>query len=1587
MTQAEMWIASRKTSPRRAAKSLPAPAGGAARRSLPSKKHTPLRLTVLRQAQSAHKRQVTKIQAPTQIDHTKQAAIMLMTGHTAKGPSPRGNKTTPSFVAKKRSPAARASRTPRRSPKAPPTRTSKRGSASGSVSILEISDSTQCTTRSGSPLLPTPRKSALKGPGAARKHDSIKFDLSNLEPAPTSDDELTLHYSDTSSTQSPSPRKGIHSRSSRMLEKSLGTSPDVSRRSRSTLTAVSPESPRRKSSRGTLILQKALDASQSDDGYSRRTTRTLTDRSADATVASAFRTRTLSPRSPAQNLETYSIVDLVSMDSNESGRSTSVYNSAGSIDSSATAFGTPQNSIGRRTRSTIDPSTLLGSSTPYVKPTRSSSLKSQGSRKSSIKNSTNVSTRSSGPARRSKSLTTPENSRDTQRHISVNSTRISRASKSRSRINDTDLMLISSSDISQMEDASPLSSRRVSQKSPQNSPAPTRKSSRRSGGDATPDGSEKENQGTSTPQNRHSPEEAGTPVLSIQSLLDSSQSSFASQNSSRKGRGGSKRKTIGVIRSQPRGRPGVKSKSLSFTARRGLLRLSKDSSLASDKTDEGAPKPSNEKMVTPKSAVKLVQEAVKNKHSTAKKPQSKRSIIDDLNESDIVKQLFSSPVKRKLSQSMTEFSRKQLFDDDDDVVVNRRPTRNTIAVANRTPDNSILDRTEPITPEVFVSPIGTPADSPNLSGIKRLFRKNTPNNDLRNVRGVKGLLRTPRTRRSIKNDLSDVAGIKQVFAKSPKNRLSDVRVKEVFAEGPKNDLRRVSGVKSLFRSQKERASPRNDLTDVRGVKNLFQRSSPRNDLRRVSGVKKTMRKNSPKNDLSDVRGVKKLFKGSKARNDLNDVSGVEELFNESGHSVPESERLFDQLLGKPPIKAVYSKSFAKKTTAPKTRARAAKSLHASIDVITNNVEDWLERELQKRLHKDDVPKAVSKELQKLSTATVEGAEPLRTSRVRTSTVARAEVSHSQRKKSASELYGAHTLPLKKRSLADAPDTAPDGPDAPDRLSLPLKKRAVVHSTPVKGRARTTLNASELGRVSPIQAADTSLRSESTLAISEPKPTKAKRTTKAAVEIEAPKQAAKSPPKANASKSSPRRAPEPRATRARGAKADRSQTQTKKRRTSLVISKKSPVMSPKPAPRTKRGKAEPQPDSPLKPQPKQTRGRAAQPPSPKPSPKKTRGKATQPQSPIKSSPKKRGTRKQEDKPATPKRPTRAKVQKASVVVGKPSPKMKPQAKSKSEAKVTMSESPKTKRQVASRAAKTQDQVNSPRKSRKTAASEKSVERVEIKSRRRKVESPKKSPQPARTRRAAENEPKSKRSKAVSESDKNPEPEKKGRKGRKTQVVEEKPEPKRTRKTQDESKRTVAKESPKPIRSRGRKLEAQESVQSEPPTRTRRGKGSDNATVIPEVASRKRKTTAENVIPAKVTKTSAKEVVETKSRRGRKTTIETVEVETGSVRQKRSVIKDSKVSISSRKNQDGSRVENVRTVRSRKLVVTAVETSAPKPKAARGGKATAKENETKTNTRKKKTESSPAKQASPEKRTRRAARPQEETTKATGRSRRR
>lgn len=892
---------------------------------------------------------------------------------------------------------------------------------SGSRSTIRASGLATRSTKSPqkSPLLLSPKKSALKDHSKKgnRKTESIKFDLSNLEThqeseitsrfdseESMSEDDLTLHYSE-SSNQSPSPKNSFSSRSSVMLEK-LGTSLTLS--PSRTLPYHSPSS--RKSARGSLMLQRALDGSQLSDCPT-------TDRSANTTVASAFRTTTLSPRT--KNLESYSVVDLVSIDSDTSK---SVYNSADST--STMDYGTP-NASSRNTRSTINP-TLLGSSTPYVAHVRDARSRSSPS----VSKRT---TRSSAATRRSKSLSTPEN-----KHISVNSTRVSRASRSRSRINDSDLLLL---DDTELEDSSPKTSRRTRTKSNITASSQVNNSM-----------NSPERDGISTPENRASAVEVGTPVLSIQCLLDSSQSSLQSQGSTKKGKNSVnyKRKTIGVL-SEPKRRPAIKSKSLGISARQTILRLSKDSSETSDRTDVGAPQPANEDTVTPKSAVKLVQEAVKNKHSTAKKPQSKRSIIDDLNQSDIVKQLFNSPVKRKLSQSMTEFSRKHLYDDDE-IVLAKRPTRNTIALMGGTMDDTISEQSETFTPERFVSPISTPSHSPNLSGIKRLFQS-TPENDVANVRGSKSLLRTHRTRQSAKNDLTNVEGLKLVFARSPRNRLTDVRVKEVFKPSPNNDLRRVSGVKSLFQRE---ASPNNDLTDVRGVKKLF-RKSPNNDLRNVSGVKRTLR-NSPRNDLTDVRGVRKMFRNQRSEGSSHDVSGVEELFNASAHS----ERSFDQLVGKPPVRAGYSKTFsARLTKKPNRTTRKGKSLHRSLDAITNNVEEWLEKELQKRFDRDEpstskarnTSRIAPEQSQNLATLTVDGGDPVRASRTRTSSLG---------KKSAAEIYGAHTLPIKKRSLVETSTGA-------SQPKLPIKKRAVVHSTP-KRRPPAGRRAAPPPRASPIAPA-------------------------------------------------------------------------------------------------------------------------------------------------------------------------------------------------------------------------------------------------------------------------------------------------------------------------------------------------------------------------------------------------------------------------------------------------------------------------------------------------------------------------------------
>lgn len=1270
-TQATLWIESRKTSPRKSVKVQSTPANVLAmRRSIASSnKSTPLRLTVLKRAQSAQKTRVTKIEAPTHIDHTKQAALLLMTGHTPKArlltqkssttpksatikvvtPKTNSPKNTPDLVSLKsvtprlvRSKSAAASsvspKISRRSAslvikkKSPINRSTPRGRSARSSAVStstqkQVSPRTslrKSTRRSSqkslekSPLLPNPKKSALKNPSkrSMRKTESIKFDLSNLDnysqdsnvlmltdtthridgSSGGSGNDFSLRYS-TSGIQSPSPRRSIHSRSSKIMEKTLGTTMTLS--PSKTLT---PESPRpRKSSRSSMIVQEALN--NSEGAYSRRSSKSLSERS-HSTVASAFRTRTLSPRTPQDHLESYSIVDLVSVDSNESSRSASVYNSVGST-SSAT-FGTPQNSVGRKTRSTMDPG-LVGSSTPYVKV-----AKMAASHSNPEDDNSNIRERS----RTTKSLSTPEN---TTRHISVNSTKISRASRSRSRINDSDLMLI------ELEDAddSPRSSRRVGAASKRSSSAPEPRN--KSFSITTSNNSPIQENGMSTPENRQSPEEASTPVLNIKNFLNSSQNSIASVSNRKRGRPSLKRKTIGTLTEQNKIRVSTKSKSMNFQTRMTRSRLSNDSyedlNISNQQDDEA---------VTPKSEVKLVQEAVKNKHSTAKKPQSKRSIIDDLNNSDIVKQLFNSPVKRKLSQSMTEFSRKQLFDED---IVQRKPTRKTVAAMGRTPEYSLLNRTENITPERFVSPISTPSHSPNLDGIKRLFTKNTPENDLRNVRGVKALLRSPRARKSIRNDLTNVSGTKQLFAKSPRNSLSDVRVKEIFVASPSNDLRRVSGVRSLFQSKKTRKSPRNSLTDIRGVKHLYRRN----------------------------------------KNELDDLSGVEELFNESNQSNRDTDSIFDQLVGKPVIRSVYSNTFSSKS-APKNSTHKYKSLHASIDVITNNVQEWLEQELNKRLRKDAPSSAkstnksqLSRALQKLATNTVEGTTPLRTSRVRNNTTVRTStVEVPERQKSASEVYSAHKLPIKKRSWVNA--SLERTKNSSKSIYLPIKKRAVLHSTPVKGtQANMTMNASELGRVSPIIADKTQdLEQEKTSNI----PTimsRSRRVTKPIsksppVNKPSPKRATgklkvvtlkkdepttskvkqaslvSTPVTSNTgevkAKSSPAKkvgtsiskTANTRTTRTRKTVAVTPQADVKsKRRASLVITKKTPVLRPQPRPSRKRKESEAM---------SMIQAR---------SPKRTRA-----------------TRKNDEKLEKPKTPktSRARVQKSTVVVSKPSPQIKP-----------------------------------------------------------------------------------------------------------------------------------------------------------------------------------------------------------------------------------------------------------------------------------------------------------------------------------------
>lgn len=66
-TKATLWIESRKTSPRKSLQELPTRVVITPKKTFSAKKSTPLRMAVLKKAQSAQKTRVTKIQAPLTI--------------------------------------------------------------------------------------------------------------------------------------------------------------------------------------------------------------------------------------------------------------------------------------------------------------------------------------------------------------------------------------------------------------------------------------------------------------------------------------------------------------------------------------------------------------------------------------------------------------------------------------------------------------------------------------------------------------------------------------------------------------------------------------------------------------------------------------------------------------------------------------------------------------------------------------------------------------------------------------------------------------------------------------------------------------------------------------------------------------------------------------------------------------------------------------------------------------------------------------------------------------------------------------------------------------------------------------------------------------------------------------------------------------------------------------------------------------------------------------------------------------------------------------------------------------------------------
>ncbi|XP_068625558.1 serine-rich adhesin for platelets-like isoform X2 [Battus philenor] len=1270
-TKATLWIESRKTSPRKSAKESPGRAVLPPRRPASAKKSTPLRLAVLRRAQSAGRAPralrtpraprtpVAKIQAPATIDYTKQAAIMLMTGHTPrKTASPKSaSGKRASFVVKKRSPlpSARASSS-RRTPASP--------GRSTSVLELQESDILHTTVNENdspdrtaanfpqSPLLSGPKKSALKHPASSRKSESIKFDLSNLghdasksmdiltitdstrrsRDYASSEDELSLHYSDSSSAKSPSPRGSIHSRSSRILEKTLGVTVAKNTEHQPTLTPESPKS--RSSVRGSMMLQKVMQNAANAKSYSRQTTATLSDQSWNTTAASERRSRTLGSRASAtSHLEAYSIVDLVSGDSNAT-----VYTSAS--DASTSRFDTPQATAGRNTRSSRTDS-LLASSTPLNGPTtygmrRAKSLTQHRGRRSPASSarvpnnetfSVSAATDDARPPDSGTKDTIVSTRRSRHRNSAVENSKenvtynkdVTNSKSSSKRKNNKSVS--SSASITKtsksfrksvISTCSHLTDSDSSSVNILNSATKSNKS-HNSGTDVSPLPN-----GSSTPENKKSPEDLGTPVLSIQSLLDASANLTMPQRSKRSSaRIPLARRTISGRWSTPRNQVSLRAKPV-VRATRASKKSSKVSLFSCDtdlSQDDGE--------TTPKSAVMLVQEGVKNKHSTAKKPHSKRSIIDHLNESDIVKQLFNSPVKRKLSQSMLEFSRKHLLESGR--ASQKKTTRNTIAATSTASDVWMMENTQAFSPEVFVSPLSTPGNSPDLAGLKRLFAQATPENDLRDVAGVRRLMRTPRNRRSANNDLSDVAGVKAMFASPHADRLADVRVKDLFAASPDNDLTRVQEVKALYRSRNRNTSPNNDLGNVAGVRDLFKKKAGRDDLRDVSGVRATMRTRSPRNELVDVRGVRALFRRD-APADYTDISGVEQLFAEpqrdSERADATADSSFDLLIGKPAVRSYPKAKSLSGVSRRNPKVRQTHSLKTSFSLINDNVENWLENELRKRMPTDENEKKSarkaqasingsgrkassrvarstrnklemlssvtplehdsgntstaasknllsemvslnrsttkrggSRELLKLATDTVEGISPVLKTRVRNSAL----------HKPTSETYGAYALPIKKRSLVDT-STKGSG----DKKAPPMKKRALVHSTPMKSRFNATaslsMNATDIRSMSPIAGDDgfepTPPARQQPLEKSPPrKPTRTRR-TKAATPSDGLQTASVtanvSPKKKEMTVFSPLRT---RRTRNNKLATSADTSNVKRRKATLAIGKKQPALSP------------------------------------------------------------------------------------------------------------------------------------------------------------------------------------------------------------------------------------------------------------------------------------------------------------------------------------------------------------------------------------------------------------------------------------------